>query len=162
MPFETIFLDAGGVLVSPETGRGSAMRCARIRLKSTPALSPPPIRRPEIARRRRRVIRGRGRPAPQLELLRARADERRGDTFPAAEAALASVHDYQRTSNIWEHVPDFVPPALQTLRSRGHKLVVVSNSNGTVRESSADWAWPGWSTSSWIPPRRVSRGRGRR
>jgi HAD superfamily hydrolase (TIGR01549 family) len=50
-------------------------------------------------------------------------------------AALKVVEEYQRTMNLWEIVPDFVRPALAQLRRNGHKLVVVSNANGTLRRS---------------------------
>jgi len=82
------------------------------------------------------------------ELIAAAADQRRGWNYfervltqagvtlsAAAEAALVTVQEYQRTTNIWEHVPDFVPPALSELRRRGHRLVVVSNANGTLRQA---------------------------
>jgi len=52
-----------------------------------------------------------------------------------ADAALAELAAYQRTMNVWEHVPDFVSPALQELRRRGYRLAVVSNANGTVRRA---------------------------
>ena len=39
---------------------------------------------------------------------------------------------YHRQFNLWETVPDEVPPALAALRARGLRLVVVSNANGTL------------------------------
>jgi putative hydrolase of the HAD superfamily len=134
MPFETIFLDAGGVLVWPNWTRvRDALRTHSIEIDPGALAAADPVVRKSL---------------DDAGMIAAAADQRRswnyfelvltnaGVTLSlAAEAALARVHDYQRTANIWEHVPDFVPPALQTLRSRGHKLVVVSNSNGTVRES---------------------------
>ena len=48
-------------------------------------------------------------------------------------AALAELHTYHTASNLWEYVPDAVLPALQALRERGLRLVVVSNANGTLR-----------------------------
>jgi putative hydrolase of the HAD superfamily len=50
---------------------------------------------------------------------------------------MKDVAEYQRTMNIWEHVPVFVTPTLQELRRRGHRLVVISNANGTVRQAFA-------------------------
>jgi putative hydrolase of the HAD superfamily len=54
---------------------------------------------------------------------------------PGARRALAGLEEYQRTTNIWERVPEFVAPTLAELRRRGYKLVVVSNANGTVRRA---------------------------
>ena len=47
--------------------------------------------------------------------------------------ALADIQEYHRVSNLWEHMPDFVEPALRALRTQGHRLGIVSNSNGTLR-----------------------------
>ena len=49
------------------------------------------------------------------------------------ERARAELREYQRVTNLWEHVPDFVWPALRALRVRGLRLAVVSNANGTLR-----------------------------
>ena len=51
---------------------------------------------------------------------------------PATAAALAELHQYHQASNLWEYVPPHVVPALEALRARGLKLVVVSNANGTL------------------------------
>jgi HAD superfamily hydrolase (TIGR01509 family) len=50
----------------------------------------------------------------------------------AVDAALAELHAYHQTSNLWEYVPATVAPALATLRERGLKLAVVSNANGKL------------------------------
>ncbi len=52
---------------------------------------------------------------------------------PATDAALAELSIYHRRFGLWDYVPDHVGPALQRLRQAGHQLVVVSNSNGTLR-----------------------------
>jgi len=51
----------------------------------------------------------------------------------ATAAALAELHTYHTASNLWEYVPDNVVPALEALRTRGLRIVVVSNANGTLR-----------------------------
>jgi HAD superfamily hydrolase (TIGR01509 family) len=51
----------------------------------------------------------------------------------ATDAALAELRDYHRTDNLWEHVEPDVEPMLAALRSRGLKLVVVSNANGRLK-----------------------------
>lgn len=50
----------------------------------------------------------------------------------ASESALANLRAYHDSENLWEYVPDFVPPALSRLRRQGLQLVVVSNANGTL------------------------------
>lgn len=51
----------------------------------------------------------------------------------ATDAALAELRDYHRTDNLWEHIEPEVEPALAALKSRGLRLVVVSNANGRLR-----------------------------
>ena len=78
--------------------------------------------------------------------IRATTDESRGWEYfnlalehaglarsTATDEALAELHEYHRLHNLWESVPAEVPPALAALRRRGLRLVVVSNSNGTLR-----------------------------
>lgn len=49
------------------------------------------------------------------------------------DAALAELREYHRQDNLWEHVEPDVTPALAALKSRGLRLVVVSNANGRLR-----------------------------
>src|SRR6185436_6261681 len=64
-----------------------------------------------------------------FDLVLAHAGTERSDR---TAAALAELHAYHRVSNLWEYVPPDVVPALEALRGRGLKLVVVSNANGTL------------------------------
>ena len=48
------------------------------------------------------------------------------------DAALAELHTYHSTMNLWETVPADVVPALDRLRGLGLKLAVISNANGTL------------------------------
>jgi len=50
----------------------------------------------------------------------------------ATDAALLELHAYHSAHNLWELVPDDVPPALERLRARVERLVVVSNANGRL------------------------------
>src|SRR5262245_36490740 len=50
----------------------------------------------------------------------------------ATAAALADLHAYHTSSNLWEYVPPDVVPALEAMRARGLQLVVVSHANGTL------------------------------
>jgi HAD superfamily hydrolase (TIGR01549 family) len=49
------------------------------------------------------------------------------------DKALAEVREYQRVTNLWEQVPNFVEPTLRALRGQGLRLGVVSDANGTLR-----------------------------
>ena len=64
-----------------------------------------------------------------FDLILAQAGISRCD---ATGAALVELHRYHSASNLWEYVPDYVERALERLRARGLRLVVVSNANGTL------------------------------
>jgi len=49
------------------------------------------------------------------------------------DGAIAELRERHEADNIWETVPPEVPMVLDQLRRR-HRLAVISNSNGTVRE----------------------------
>ena len=132
MALEAIFLDAGGVLVNPNWARVSealARRGVVVEPARLAAAEPHAKRDLDTAER-----------------IRATTDQSRGwDYFnlvlghagialsKATDAALGELHDYHRRHNLWEDVPAEVPPALGELRRLGLHLVVVSNSNGTLR-----------------------------
>ncbi len=131
MPLETVFLDAGGVLLYPNWWRVSEALAKRGVTVSPQALiaADPPARR-EL---------------DDMGVIGGTTDASRGWLFfdlvlahagigksEATAAALADLHTYHRTSNLWEYVPDHVVPALAALRARGLRLVVVSNANGTL------------------------------
>jgi putative hydrolase of the HAD superfamily len=127
-----VFLDAGGVLVFPNWTRVSeALARHGVTVPaSTLADADPPAKK--------RLDRG--------ETIQVTNDQQRGWTYfnlvlteagvelsDATAKALAELHEYHQTSNLWETVPDEVRPALAALRGRGHRLVVVSNANGRLR-----------------------------
>lgn len=128
---ETIFLDAGGVLVFPNWARVSdelARHAVQISADALAAAEPHAKR--------------------QLDLgatIDATTDERRGWLYfnlvlthagvplsAATDAALAALKTYHAEHNLWETVPDDVVPALARLRALGLRLVIVSNANGTL------------------------------
>ena len=132
MSLETIFLDAGGVLIYPNWWRVSDALAARGVIVAPEAL----IAADPRARRQ----------LDDLHVIGTTTDASRGWLFfdlvlehagiarsPATAAALEALHRYHTTSNLWEYVPDHVVPALARLRARGLRLVVVSNANGTLR-----------------------------
>jgi HAD superfamily hydrolase (TIGR01549 family) len=129
---ETIFLDAGGVLVDPNWERVSAALARHGVEVSAAAL--------EAAE-----------PHAKKQLDTGAAVQATSDTTlgwmyfnvvlqraglalsEGTDAALRELHDYHAKFNLWESVPREVPAALDRLRAAGHRLVVVSNANGTLR-----------------------------
>jgi HAD superfamily hydrolase (TIGR01509 family) len=131
-----VFLDAGGVLVFPNWIRISQTLAhhgvhvsARVLADAEP-------------RAKKRLDTG--------GTILATTDQERGWTYfnlvlaeagidrsGATAAALADLHTYHQTSNLWETAPDDVRPALAALRARGLRLVVVSNANGTLQRAFA-------------------------
>ena len=128
---ETVFLDAGGVLVYPNWTRVSgALRRHGV------DVPPAALARAEPIAKRRLDTGG---------TIAATNDASRGWLYfdliltaagvplsDATAAALRDLHDYHRVSNLWELVPPYVAPTLDALRSRGVTLAVVSNANGTL------------------------------
>jgi HAD superfamily hydrolase (TIGR01509 family) len=132
MSLETVFLDAGGVLIYPNWWRISEALA-----KHEVAVSPESLKRADPPARRELddmgVIGGTTdatRGWLFFDLVLAHAGTPRSD---ATAAALAELHAYHTASNLWEYVPPDVVPALEALRTRGLRLVVVSNANGTLR-----------------------------
>ncbi len=133
-PIDTIFLDAGGVLVWPNWTRISqALHAHRVTVPPDRLAAADPLARLSLDR---------------SEVMTASTDQRRGWTYfdlvlthagvPLSDdtaAALNDLQDYHRQMNLWETVPDFVRPALQRLRTAGYRLVVVSNANGTLHRA---------------------------
>jgi len=131
VPIQTVFLDAGGVLVNPNWSRVSASLAARGVIVSAERL--------EAAEpfAKRRLDAG--------DVIRATNDAQRGWTYfnlvleeariPLSEAtdvALSDLNAYHQEFNLWESVPAAVLPSLAALRACGFRLAVVSNANGTL------------------------------
>lgn len=129
---ETIFLDAGGVLMFPNWGRVSAALGRQGLDVSAGALAAadPHARRQLDTGGTITATNDTGRGWLYFNLVLSAAGVPLG---PATDAALAELHEYHRKTNLWEHVPPGVVPALRALRERGLNLVVVSNANGTLR-----------------------------
>jgi putative hydrolase of the HAD superfamily len=128
---QTVFLDAGGVLVNPNWTRVSET-LGRYGVR----VSPPELGAAEPRAKKQLDA------APTIQTT---SDQQRGWTYfnlvlteagvalsDATDAALAELHLYHQHSNLWETVPDDVPPSLAALRTLGFRLVVVSNANGTL------------------------------
>lgn len=130
--YTTAFLDAGGVLVNPNW-----TRAAEVLQQYGVAVTPSVLAAAEPAVKRQLDV------APTV---RATNDEQRGFLYfdlilaragigrsPATDAALAELKRFHDRDNTWDAVPDDVRPALSRLRAAGLRIVVVSNTNGTLR-----------------------------
>jgi putative hydrolase of the HAD superfamily len=130
-PIETLFIDAGGVLLHPNWDTVAAV------LRSNGVkLSPTDLEAADLRARR------------ALDLptnARAASDDARVafyfDTLleqaglipsPASTAAFAALRRYHVHHNLWERVPSELRPALDRIRRLGLRVVVVSNANGTL------------------------------
>lgn len=132
MPLETVFLDAGGVLLYPNWWRVSdTLADEGVRVAPGALIQADPRARRQL---------------DDLQVVGATTDASRGWLFfdlvlehagiarsEATAAALERLHRYHTASNLWEYVPPDVIPALDGLRAHGLHLVVVSNANGTLR-----------------------------
>ncbi len=132
MALETVFLDAGGVLIFPNWTRISRTLASHGITVTAEALAA-------------------AEPAAKRTLddnltIAVTNDTSRGWLFfnlilggagvpisTATDAALAELHVYHQESNLWELVADGAVPALAALRAHGLKLTVVSNANGRLR-----------------------------
>jgi HAD superfamily hydrolase (TIGR01509 family) len=134
VPIQTVFLDAGGVLVNPNWSRVSdALGRHGVHAGAAGLGAAEP-------RAKKRLDTG--------DTIRTTNDQQRGWTYfnlvlteagvplsDATAAALAELHTYHQTHNLWETVPDEVLPALAALRAKGLRLVVLSNANGTLHRA---------------------------
>ena len=129
---ETVFLEAGGVIVFPNWSRiADALAARGVRVE------PAALARAEHFAKKRldtgqtiNATNDAGRGWLYFNLIFEEAGVPMG---PAVEEALAELHAYHQESNLWELVPPGVFPALAALRSRGLKLTIVSNANGKLR-----------------------------
>lgn len=131
MSLETVFLDAGGVLLFPNWTRISeALGRHGVDVSPAALADADPLARKQIDDRATVAVTN---------------DAKRGWLFfnmildaagvplsAGTDAALAELHDYHRARNLWELVPEGVVPALEALSRRGLRLTVVSNANGTL------------------------------
>ena len=132
MPLETVFLDAGGVLVYPNW-----VRISDVLRKHGVAVSAAALAAAEPLAKRRLDV---------TKTIRVTNDTARGWLYfnliledigvapsEATSAALAELHAYHMANNLWELVPPHIPQVLDALCARGLRLAVVSNANGTLR-----------------------------
>lgn len=129
---ETVFLDAGGVLCHPSWVRVAGALNRHGATVTAAALAAAEQKATKDIDNASTVgttdDRARGWLYFNLVLHHAGVPQNAG-----TDVALAELREYHRIENLWEHVEPDVVPALAALRSRGVRLVVVSNANGRLR-----------------------------
>jgi putative hydrolase of the HAD superfamily len=128
---DTLFLDAGGVLVFPNWTRVSAA-LARHGIAADPralAAAEPHVKRHIDIGHTIAATDDARRGWLYFDLILQRAGVEPG---PSTAAAVRELYDYHQQMNLWEYVPDGVEAALRDLRALGLRLVVVSNANGRL------------------------------
>jgi putative hydrolase of the HAD superfamily len=131
MALETVFLDAGGVLLFPNW-----VRISEALARHGVSVAPEALARAEHYAKRRLDI---------GETIAATDDASRGWLYfdlilteagirlsSSTRAALEDLLQYHRQHNLWELVPEGVVPALEALHGMGLRTTVVSNANGTL------------------------------
>ena len=129
---ETVFLDAGGVLVYPNWTRISDALAQR-GIHVTPdalAGAEPYAKRQIDVEGTINATNDAGRGWLYFNLLFEHVGVPLNDDVASA---LDELYAYHRETNLWEFVPEAVFPALAALRGRGLKIAIVSNSNGKLR-----------------------------
>jgi putative hydrolase of the HAD superfamily len=130
---ETLFLDAGGVLVNPNW-----QRVAEAFREQGVCVTADALREAEPKAKRS---------MDTVEYVATSGDATRAKRYfdlvfdlagvtagPARQAALGEVREYHARENLWEDVPGDVPGALSRFQAAGLRVVVVSNSNGRLRD----------------------------
>lgn len=132
MPLETVFLDAGGVLVYPNWSRvADALARHGVAADSRAlAAAEPQAKRQLDVGRTITATNDASRGWLYFNLVLEAAGIARSE---ATDAALAELHVFHMTNNLWEYVPPGVPQVLDELHASGLRLVVVSNANGKLR-----------------------------
>ena len=128
---ETVFLDAGGVLVFPNWQRVSEVLARHgVRVSADALIDAEPRAKFAIDQG---IRAGSTTDAQRAWLYMELVLENAGVTLSEATAtALEELRTYHAQHNLWEYVPADVVPALERLSALGLKLVVVSNANGAL------------------------------
>lgn len=128
---ETLFLDAGGVLVFPNWQRVSDT-LAGFGIEVAPAALVAAEPKAKFAIDEG-IRHGDSTDAQRAWLYMDLVLQNAGvATNGSTDAALRALRAYHAEHNLWEFVPDDVTPALERLAGLGLQLVVVSNANGVL------------------------------
>ena len=128
---ETVFLDAGGVLIHPNFDRvastlgGHGVKTSGEALRRVEPLAKRDLEDPSFIRSSDDDSRGLVYFATVLRRAGIEIDD-------PVRAALTELRAYHAANNLWETVPEDLIPFLSRLRARGLRRVVVSNANGTL------------------------------
>ncbi len=131
MPIDTLFLDAGGVLVFPNWNRVAAA-LARQGIPVEPdslAAAEPYVKREIDLGETIAVTDDNQRGWLYFDLILDRVGVKASD---ATAAAMRELYEYHQRTNLWDLVPAAVVPRLQDFRRLGLRLVAVSNANGKL------------------------------
>lgn len=133
---ETLFLDAGGVLVNPNFVRvADALRAHGVDADAAALVAAEAHAKKELDTETTvNATNDASRGWLYFELVLKYAGLPRDARTAAALRDLAAYH---AEHNLWETVPAEVPPALERLRQGGRRLAVLSNANGTVSRAFA-------------------------
>jgi putative hydrolase of the HAD superfamily len=128
---ETLFLDAGGVLVFPNWQRVSDTLARHgVDLSPEALVAAEPQAKFDIDQS---IRSGKSTDSQRAWWYMELVIENTGTALTeATAAALRDLHAYHADHNLWEYVPTEVVPALEGLAALGLKLVVVSNANGAL------------------------------
>lgn len=130
---ETVFLDAGGVLVHPNFDRVAESLGRRgiptsgEALRLVEPLAKRDLEDPAFIKASDDDSRGLVYFATVLRRAGIETDDRVRD-------ALSELREYHAERNLWETVPPDLVPFLDRLKARGLRRVVVSNANGTLHD----------------------------
>jgi HAD superfamily hydrolase (TIGR01549 family) len=128
---DTVFLDAGGVLVYPNWSRVAEIfrrHGLPVGADALEAAEPPAKRLVDESARNA----GSADASRMLDFFSMVLDTASVPAGATRDAAMAEVRAYHAEHNIWERVPPDVPAALAALQRTGVKMVVASNANGAL------------------------------
>jgi HAD superfamily hydrolase (TIGR01549 family) len=132
VPLETLFLDAGGVLVFPNWSRVSdTLRRHGVDADAEALRAAEPYAKRTIDEGTHiRSTTDAQRAWLYMDLVFERAGIK---PSAAVDAAVRELAAYHAEHNLWEHVGEDVIPALERMRAAVPTLVVVSNANGVLQ-----------------------------
>jgi putative hydrolase of the HAD superfamily len=140
---QTVFLDAGGVLIHPNWQRVSDTFARHGIDVTADALrsSEPEVKFAIDTAERVKTTVDADRGSALFHGVLDRTGAPRG---PSRDAALADLYAYHTAHNLWEDVDPDAATTLEQLRARGLALAVVSNANGVVHRAFERARLHGW------------------